>query len=147
TDELADLVSWLGEVIRQTDSSLLEEWDALVNPAAEATPTAPDVLAATGPPPVTANVRPFTAMVRNAMFRRVELASRDAVDELAELEVRSAELAEPALPVVMDADAWHATLGDYWDDHDSIGIDAAARSPQLLRIDQQATVWDVRQTL
>src|SRR5699024_93381 len=147
TDELADLVSWLGEVIRPTDASLLAEWDALLNPAPETPPPAPDVLAAAGPPPVTANVRAFTAMVRNAMFRRVELASRDAVDALADLEARSAELAEPALPVVMDADAWHTALGDYWDDHDTIGIDAGARSPQLLRIDQESTVWQVRQTL
>src|SRR5699024_1180833 len=104
TSELADLVDWLGEVIRQTDSSLLEEWDALVNPSDEIGPI--DVINAAGPPPITANRRAFTAMIRNALFRRVELIARDEVDALADLEARSAALVEPNLPVLMDADAW-----------------------------------------
>ena len=32
TEELADLIEWLGEVVRQTDSSLLDEWEQLVDP-------------------------------------------------------------------------------------------------------------------
>ena len=32
TDELDDIVEWLGEMIRQTDSSLLDEWEALTDP-------------------------------------------------------------------------------------------------------------------
>ena len=32
TPELDDLVEWLGETIRQTDSSLLDEWEALSDP-------------------------------------------------------------------------------------------------------------------
>ena len=33
TPELDDLVEWLGETVRQTDSSLLDEWEALADPA------------------------------------------------------------------------------------------------------------------
>ncbi|MGB0102390.1 MAG: DUF3516 domain-containing protein, partial [Nocardioides sp.] len=33
TPELDDLVEWLGETIRQTDSSLLDEWEALADPS------------------------------------------------------------------------------------------------------------------
>ena len=32
TPELEDLVEWLGESVRQTDSSLLDEWEALTDP-------------------------------------------------------------------------------------------------------------------
>ena len=32
--ELDDLVEWLGETVRQTDSSLLDEWEALADPDA-----------------------------------------------------------------------------------------------------------------
>src|SRR5450755_3866415 len=39
TEELADLIEWLGELVRQVDSSLIDEWERLRNPAAE--PTAP----------------------------------------------------------------------------------------------------------
>jgi hypothetical protein len=35
TDELIDLTEWLGELVRQVDSSLLDEWEALRNPSAE----------------------------------------------------------------------------------------------------------------
>ena len=36
TPELEDLVEWLGETVRQTDSSLLDEWEALTDPGARA---------------------------------------------------------------------------------------------------------------
>ena len=29
TEDLTDLIEWLGEVVRQTDSSLLDEWERL----------------------------------------------------------------------------------------------------------------------
>ena len=32
TEALTDLTEWLGAVVRQTDSSLLDEWEALVDP-------------------------------------------------------------------------------------------------------------------
>ncbi len=32
TEELEDLIEWLGEIVRQTDSSLLDEWEALRDP-------------------------------------------------------------------------------------------------------------------
>ena len=33
TDELWDIIEWLGELVRQVDSSLLDEWEELQNPA------------------------------------------------------------------------------------------------------------------
>ena len=33
TEELADLIEWLGEIVRQVDSSLLDEWERLRNPS------------------------------------------------------------------------------------------------------------------
>ncbi len=32
SEELEELVEWLGETVRQTDSSLLDEWEALTDP-------------------------------------------------------------------------------------------------------------------
>ncbi len=34
TEELIDLIEWLGEMVRQVDSSLLDEWERLANPDA-----------------------------------------------------------------------------------------------------------------
>src|SRR6476469_4925492 len=89
TEDLTDITSWLGELVRGVDSSLLDEWEALAHPE-------PDELGlvATGSevrPPiaargVSANERGFTVMVRNAMFRRVELVSLRHYPELGEMD-------------------------------------------------------------
>src|SRR5262249_55436857 len=62
TEELIDIVEWLGELVRQVDSSLLDEWERLRNPTEEVV-TVPD-----GPPAVTRNLRAFRVLVRNALF-------------------------------------------------------------------------------
>ena len=72
TPELDDLVEWLGETVRQTDSSLLDEWEALTDPAHVRS----DVAHHEPPPsprPISKQDRAFRVMVRNAMWRRVEL--------------------------------------------------------------------------
>ena len=55
TEALADLIAWLGELVRQVDSSLLEEWERLRNPGPE---TASRGRLADRPPPVTATCGP-----------------------------------------------------------------------------------------
>lgn len=131
TDELHDLVAWLGEVVRQVDSSLVDEWEALVNPVDD--PSAPVVPPA--PPSVLTNRRAFGVLVRNELFRRVQLAALQRDDELVEL----------------DADVdWPAALDAYFDEHDEILTGGAARSPRLVTIDETdaaAGVWRVEQTI
>lgn len=130
-DELHDLIEWLGELVRQVDSSLLDEWEKLRDPtAAPDTPIRDD-----GPPPVTANTRAFRVLVRNQLFRRVELAARRRYDELGELDESDG----------FDADLWEAALEPYFDLYAEIGTGANARGPALLMIDEQPGVWKVRQ--
>ena len=79
SEAFEDLHEWLGETVRQTDSSLLDEWEALTDPDANARLDELERLAAHGGTragrPITFNEKAFRVMVRNAMFRRVELAS------------------------------------------------------------------------
>lgn len=75
SEDLQDLISWLGEMVRQVDSSLLDEWEQLANPEVETAEQAQEK--ADEVKPVTANTRAFRVLVRNAMFRRVELAALD----------------------------------------------------------------------
>ena len=42
TEELADLIEWLGELVRQVDSSLIDEWERLRNRADAADRRRPD---------------------------------------------------------------------------------------------------------
>ena len=82
TEELADLIEWLGELVRQVDSSLIDEWEQLRNPADAPRRRRLDER----PPAVTGNVRAFRVLVRNAMFRRVELAALRRYEDLGELD-------------------------------------------------------------
>jgi hypothetical protein len=135
TEELRDLEAWLGEVVRQTDSSLLDEWESLRSPGEEVPgATAP---IDEGPPPVTANPRAFRVLVRNALFRRVELLARGRWAELGELDAADG----------WDADAWRDAIAPYYDDHDEIGTGADARGPQMLVIDTEPDRWKIRQIL
>jgi len=150
TDELDEIINWLGETVRQTDSSLLDEWEALTDPESVARAAAGE--AAPPPRPMTANTRAFTVMVRNAMFQKVQLAARDRADALAELEAASAALTDPPGRPAMGVDAWEAALAAYWDEYDAIGTGADARSPELLMIDRtgeatQPRTWTVRQII
>jgi superfamily II RNA helicase len=132
TEELLDLIEWLGELVRQVDSSLLDEWERLRNPEDGA---APATAADEGPPPVTANQRAFRVLVRNALFRRVELAALERYEELGELDADAG----------WDADAWAGALEPYFAEHDDIGTGPDARGPGLLIIEQQPGAWAVRQ--
>ena len=135
TEDLQDLIEWLGELVRQVDSSLLDEWEKLREPGAEAADTSPVDEAA--PPPVTKNRRAFRVLVRNQMFRRVELAARERYDELGELDGEDG----------WDADAWAGALDPYYEAHDEIGTGPDARGPALLMITEHPDRWEVRQIL
>ncbi|MFY1632681.1 DEAD/DEAH box helicase [Solwaraspora sp. WMMB335] len=132
TEELIDLIEWLGELVRQVDSSLIDEWERLRNPTDD-----PDVavVADDRPPAVTANLRAFRVLVRNAMFRRVELAALRRWDELGELDAGSG----------WDADAWADAMESYFDEYDELGTGPDARGPALLMITQERDRWLVRQ--
>jgi hypothetical protein len=137
TEELSDLIEWLGELVRQVDSSLLDEWERLVNPeydrnAQEVRPRSEEQVRG-----VTANPRAFRVMVRNQLFRRVELAARRHWEALGALDAESG----------WDASAWEEALEPYFDEHADIGIDAAARGPAMLMIDEVDGHWQARQIL
>jgi hypothetical protein len=133
TELLTDLTEWLGELIRQVDSSLLDEWEQLAAGAGSDQSLEP--VRPRGPSRLTDNVRAFTVLVRNAMFRRVELAALRRYADLGELDVDAG----------WDADAWRAALESYFDEYDRIGTGGDARSSALLHIDAGDDVWRVRQ--
>ncbi len=135
TDELEELIEWLGEVVKQTDSSLVDEWEAMADPTGWEETVQQQRESAT----MTASVRAFKVLVRNALFRRVLLAAEDDVEALAELDGEDS---------AWTIDDWDNALGDYWDEHDEIATDAEARGPQFFIIENpEARLWKVRQII
>ena len=134
TEELNDIVEWIGELVRQVDSSLLDEWEQLTSPDQ---PHDVPVAVPARPRPLTGNERAFTAMVRNALFRRVELFARRRWADLGELDGSTG----------WPAQRWQEIGQEYFDEHADVGIGPDARGPALLIIERHPGQWRVRQIL
>ena len=132
-EQLEDIISWLGFMVRSVDSSLVDEWEAAGDPAAL------DVAPPSAANQVVADRRGVTLLVRNALIRRVTLAARDHYDQLGELDADFG----------MTATRWERALDAYYEQHEEILTDADARSSAMLSIDeadeQAAHVWHVHQ--
>jgi superfamily II RNA helicase len=133
TDELADIIEWLGELVRQVDSSLIDEWEKLTHPDDD--PEAMLAAVRAQPKGVTSNPRAFRVLVRNAMFRRVTLAALRHYDELGELDGADGWRARD----------WAAALDGYFDEYDDIGTGPDARGPAMLVLTEGPREWTVRQ--
>ncbi|MEP7161825.1 MAG: DUF3516 domain-containing protein [Dermatophilaceae bacterium] len=153
SEDVQDVIAWLGELVRQTDSSLLDEWEALTDPDRPAQEAVrPGDLV--GPRPITANDRAFRVLIRSAMWRRVELLAFGRYDELSALEAEvPGRDGAPPEPLVADewADAVAEMAADYPEatHTDLMGIGPDARGPSMLRIDTSSEpgLWVVEQIL
>ncbi|MFC4806152.1 DEAD/DEAH box helicase [Falsarthrobacter nasiphocae] len=136
TEDLSDLIAWLGEVVSQTDSSLLDEWEKLSHPedADDDEPAAPPT-----PPGISANERTFTVMVRNALFQRVRLFADERDRELASL--------DEAAGGELTADDWADAMDEYFDEYNDIDDSPAARAADLLILTKSGRTWTARQIL
>lgn len=118
TEDLLDLTEWMGEVVRQVDSSLLDEWEQLQNPSEH---PVDDVRPPGTEHDVMANRRAFRVMVRGEAFRWLELMARRRWRNLP---------IEPEQIEHLDA-----AIADYWDEFDEILTDADARGPHFFVFD------------
>jgi superfamily II RNA helicase len=108
--EVDELVDWLGAVVRQVDSSLLDEWTDLVTGDGE---VAPEVRSAAR------DEHGFVVMVRNALWQRVRLLALGRTGDLAAL--------DPGVD-------WAEQLEAYLAEHGSVETGADARGPSFFRL-------------
>ena len=137
-DQLNDIISWLGFVVRSVDSSLVDEW------AAAGEDSAFDAAPPSGADVVVADRRGMTLLVRNALFRRVSLAARERADELGELDEAWG----------MGELRWRRALDAFFEAHEELLVDGDARSTAFFTIDESdelkpaaegGHVWHVHQ--
>jgi superfamily II RNA helicase len=129
TPALEDLTVWLGAMIRQVDSSLIDEWERLLHPdesdpAAALRPTLP-----TGERTIVDDHRAFRVMVRNKVFDWVQrLSRRNGYDDL--------------VADATDTDRWRSgedvieAMAAYRDEFGDVLVDAASRSGELFHFDR-----------
>ncbi len=135
-DRLADIIAWLDFVVHSIDSSLVDEWEM----AGQGEHGAEDAAAPGAADAVVRDRRGLTVLVRNALFRRVQLAARGRVEELGKLDADTGYTARK----------WQGLLDEFFVAHEEIVIDADARSMDYLAIDEsperEEHLWRVLQT-
>jgi hypothetical protein len=128
SDELDEIVHWLGALVRQVDSSLLDEWERLQNPEGEPSESPRPGSIGESEVTITTDARAFRTMVRNEAFRWVT------------------ELARQRRPTgTIDTFDIRSEMADYWAEYDAIETDGDARHASRFNFD--AATGRVVQTL
>ncbi len=121
TEEIEDLTAWLGALVRQVDSSLIDEWERLIDSSADA-PEAP--IRSGAPVTIMDDARAFRVMVRNAIFEWVQrLARRDGYAAIVTNAAEDSRL--------VDAEHLSDAMDSYWEQFDAIDLGPNARSPEF----------------
>jgi superfamily II RNA helicase len=120
-DELLDVIAFLRATVRGVDSSLIDEWERLRDPAFQARLVDPRAaVAELGPPPPWADPRAFAARLRNELHALlVALARKDH---------------EAAAAALAPGSGWGAAqleeaMAPFWAEHGRIDVTPAARRP------------------
>jgi hypothetical protein len=138
TEELDDIILHLGTLIRGVDSSLLDEWERLRDPAYQAAVQA-DEPVDVPIQNITTDARRFTALIRNLMFgilRAVEYGDYETIADLCD--PGELELAIPDL---------QRRIKPFYTDNEHIQLDANARNPKNLTVVAGPDFWTVSQAI
>lgn len=139
-EQLEDIISWLRVLVRSIDSSLVDEWEN-AGDSADQSEAAASLAAPGAKSAVVEDRRGLTVLVRNALFRRVQLMDLDQPDKLGALDKDWG----------YGVHEWEDVLDDYYDEHEYVGIGAEARSPELFMLDSKHEndehTWKVRQII
>jgi hypothetical protein len=139
TDELYDVSDWLGLTVRSVDASLLDEWEQLQAPDEDV--VMPVERHDDETVDITKDVRGFTTMVRNAVWKIVRFVAFKQYDRAAEALSEASEANE------WDYGRFKEALAPYWAEYDEIQIGPDARSSAQLKIEQRESEWELTQIL
>ncbi len=118
SDELDEITHWLGTLVRQVDSSLLDEWERLQNPDDDVATGRSVHTIDSSDVNITTDARAFRTMVRNEAFGWVEQLARHRrpAGTIEGLDVRS-------------------EMADYWVEYDAIETNGDARHASRFNFD------------
>ncbi|MGH7293885.1 MAG: DEAD/DEAH box helicase [Polyangiaceae bacterium] len=133
TPEVEEIEVFLRAIVRAVDSSLIDEWERIRDPGQDAEQPAPQP--EQGEADVTSDVRGFTVLVRNAMFQLLRALARKEW-------AAASELATGMAP-----DQVASAMEPFFAEHSAIRLDAAARAPDRIRIEQHDATWSVVQVV
>lgn len=151
TEELEQVTDWLREMLDSVDSSLIAEWEQMMEGVAggvgdwaamagrdnRSQPGGDEMAFGaddTGRVNWAVNPHAMRTAVRNAAFARVEMIARDQFERLAALEPEGS---------VWTVGRWEEELGHYWDEFDHVAVDQAARSGELFSVKESPSESDL----
>lgn len=146
TPEIDDLVDFFGAIVRQVDSSLLDEWERMRDPMRALEERERKDWEGDAEKDITRDVKSFTVLVRNALFRLLRaLASRDfglAAELVAKVE------GAPEVDEEWTAERIEAAFLPFFEEHAAgVRLDADARSPKHLRVEKKGYFWELEQVV
>ncbi len=140
-EEVEIMIDYFGRMIRNIDSSLLDEWEKLRNPGAITAHV--EAEAAPEPFDVTKDMRAFTVQIRNEVFRFTRAVSAgDYEAALALVETEANHDAITWTPILLQK-----AMASFYEERQGILTDRQARHPQYCRVTPTAAGWRVEQTL
>lgn len=146
TEPVVEIEAYFGAIVRQVDSSLLDEWERLRNPAwvarEESGEQKPSPAA---PPDITRNRKAFTVLVRNEIFPFLRaLSTHDYAAAIECLDVPANEAEEPWTPEGLET-----LMKDYYVEHERLCLDPGARNIRNTYIKEadDHRSWQVQQML
>jgi hypothetical protein len=137
TEELQDVIDWLGGELASVDDSLLQEWRRLRDPTLQA--LEPEVEEAKN---ITTDRRAFIVLLRNHVWRLVQAFSRKDTHGLV-LQLRSLAQEDPG----WTAETLAQSIDAYFDEYETLRVDPVARNPKYLEIVEGDETWTLRQIL
>ena len=136
TEGVDEIVVFLRAIVRQVDSSLVDEWERLQS--GEAAPRAARREEAKAPEGITADPRAFTVLLRNALFHVMKALG--AKDYARRSSSSSRARRSPGAPV-------REAMTGFFGEHTAVRLDPSARSPKNTMIERADGVWKVKQIL
>jgi hypothetical protein len=134
TEAFDDVVTFFLTLLRQVDTSLLDEWERLTHPVAKA----PETPVATMPVPV--DPRVIKRRVRAELHRLLKTLASRAYDEVA-----ACIVSEPGFP--WPTETLEKTLAPYFAEHQRMVTEPHARAPALTVIKDSVGVWQATQII
>ena len=148
TDAVREMELYLATMIRQIDSSLLDEWEKMRNPnylRAEAKEVRPPGAEAADAD-ITRDVKAFTALIRNQIFTFLRgLVIEDFAEAIAHLSSPNDTGGQPWTP-----ERFKQSLDAFYVDHERICLDPNARNARHTYVtpsEDKKKTWRVQQML
>ena len=153
SDDLNEITLYIGGIIRQIDSSLLEEWESMRNPKTAIRKSELDVeLGSKTEVAASLTTKALRVMVRNEVFRFLKALARENFEEALEsLSVNPNTPEQESLELIRLTQINEVLLSQIKEyklsGHNEIRADAEARGTDYFQVQELGPIWKVNQIL